>query len=213
MKWSSAFMLLGSGLFLVLMGSGCSPKTTVNKYSYLLTERKAAVPVISQGVRPEVPTSRPVVAAEAPVSTPVQTGRLSSLPPRPDRRHLQQQEIIISTARSYIGTPYRYGGMSRLGVDCSGLICLAYQAANQPLPRTSKAMSESGTVVHKEQLEPGHLVFFDSKNGHNINHVGMVVATAQGTTEFIHATSSSGVRIDKLEDPYWNRRYRKAVAP
>lgn len=214
MKLSTVILLLASGTMITLVGSGCSPKATASKYSYLITERQQARPTPPPGVQPQIRQEETnAVAVEAPVPAPIRTGSLDALPPRPNRRRFRQQEIIISTAKSYLGTPYRYGGMSRLGVDCSGLICLAYQAANQSLPRTSKAMSEYGTDVRKEQLQPGNLVFFDSKNGQNINHVGMVVATAQGTTEFIHATSSSGVRIDRLEDPYWSRRYRKAVSP
>lgn len=192
------------------MLSGCSPQKTVSRYSYLITEKPSIRPELQKSVVASLPASvKEEVVEEV-------SGMIEASPERPrrvTRRENQETAMVIETAKSYIGTPYRYGGMSRLGVDCSGLMCLSYQSVNKSLPRTSKAMADSGRKVDKEELEPGHLVFFDAKNGHNINHVGMVVASANGEVQFIHASSSAGVRIDRLEDPYWNKRFRRAVAP
>lgn len=207
-RYSLAWMI---GISLIGVLTSCSPQKTVSKYSYLITEKTAVSPELKKRVETILPGSAKVDVARVPA-----TVTLEMSPERPVRNvppENQETSMIIETARSYLGTPYRYGGMSRLGVDCSGLMCLSYQAVNKSLPRTSKAMAESGRTVTKEELEPGHLVFFDAKNGHSINHVGMVVASANGEVQFIHASSSAGVRIDRLEDPYWSKRFRRAVEP
>lgn len=201
--------IIGLGLITIL--TGCSPQKTVSKYSYLITEKATVRPEFQKSVEVILPGSVRPDAAET--LTLVAEELRPERPRRTTRRENQETTMVIETARSYLGTPYRYGGMSRLGVDCSGLMCLSYQSVNKSLPRTSKAMAESGRKVGKEELEPGHLIFFDAKNGHNINHVGMVVASSDGEVQFIHASSSAGVRIDRLEDPYWNKRFRRAVAP
>lgn len=209
--YSQFFLAWIVGISLIIILTGCSPQKTVSKYSYLITEQGAVRPELEKRVETVLPVS---IKSEVAESTSVVTMEVNPERPRRNvRRERQEMTMVIETARSYLGTPYRYGGMSRLGVDCSGLMCLSYQSVNKSLPRTSKAMADSGRTVAKEELEPGHLVFFDAKNGHNINHVGMVVASSAGEVQFIHASSSAGVRIDRLEDPYWNTRFRRAVAP
>lgn len=210
-RYPQTFLAWMIVLSLGVILSSCSPQKTVSKYGYLITERPELRPEVKERVHTTLATPVTNMVAE---HTPVAV--TESRPERRRRRvrnENQEMTLVIETARSYLGTPYRYGGMSRLGVDCSGLMCLSYQSVNKALPRTSKAMADSGRTVGKEELEPGHLVFFDAKNGHNINHVGMVVASAGGEVQFIHASSSAGVRIDRLEDPYWSRRFRRAVAP
>ncbi len=209
--YSRFFLAWIVGISLITILTGCSPQKTVSKYSYLIKEKATVMPELEKRVEAVLP-----VSAKSEVAEPASVATMEVNPERPRRnvrRERQEMTMVIETARSYLGTPYRYGGMSRLGVDCSGLMCLSYQSVNKSLPRTSKAMADSGRTVAKEELEPGHLVFFDAKNGHNINHVGMVVASSSGEVQFIHASSSAGVRIDRLEDPYWNTRFRRAVAP
>ena len=72
---------------------------------------------------------------------------------------------VISTARSYIGTPYKFGGTSRAGLDCSGLMLLSFKEVNITLPRTSAEQSNFGTAVKYSDLIPGDLVFFSDKKG------------------------------------------------
>ncbi len=202
--WVLAFPLISA----TALTTGCSPRLTVQKYAYLI-ENDAHSNRDRQQIRQlkEVGIEQTGNLAVFSGPEPIQEQ------PKAVQVKTAETDLIIQTAKSYVGTPYSYGGMSRVGVDCSGLICLAYQSANKSLPRTSRALSEYGPEVRKNQLEPGHLVFFDAKNGQSINHVGMVVSLESGETHFIHATSSSGVRIDRLEDPYWQTRFRKGVAP
>lgn len=113
---------------------------------------------------------------------------------------------------TYQGTPYRYGGMNSKGIDCSGLICVAYQAIDRQLPHSSETLLRSGKQVARDQLQPGHLVFFSAKGGRKIDHVGLVSAVHGEHVEFIHATVSAGVRVDRLDEGYWKSRFREAVA-
>ena len=122
---------------------------------------------------------------------------------------------VISEARSYIGVKYRYGGMDRRGMDCSGLVCRSFQKIGLQLPRSSSAQSSVGRRVYIGELQPGDLIFFaTSSNRKRITHVGMVTEKLpHADFKFIHASSSSGVREDVLSQPYWRSRYIKAVRP
>lgn len=87
------------------------------------------------------------------------------------------------------GTPYRYGGMSRRGVDCSGFVYLTFRDKFAlQLPRTTRAQSDMGTRINKEDLLPGDLVFFKTGGGENGLHVGIYDAD----NAFIHASTSQG---------------------
>ena len=118
---------------------------------------------------------------------------------------------VVSTAQSYIGTPYKFGGASKKGMDCSGLVCTSFKTIDKELPRTSRDMSKKGKQVSKSQLAPGDLVFFSAGSGGKINHVGLVSSVRGKEVTFVHATTSRGVREDKLSDPYWKKRFRKGT--
>jgi len=128
---------------------------------------------------------------------------------------LKKAEVrkIVQTADKFMGTPYKYAGMTEAGIDCSGLICQAYEAADIRLPRSSWAMAKSGKSIPIYKVAPGHLLFFHSYKGKGVNHVAMVSKVSDSEVEFIHATVSNGVRKDKLSDPYWKERFRMAVIP
>ncbi|KOY83618.1 C40 family peptidase [Lysinibacillus macroides] len=111
---------------------------------------------------------------------------------------------ITNTAKEYIGVPYKYGGSDmRTGVDCSAYTQFVFSKVGISLPRTSKTQYQQGTSISKEHLKTGDLVFFNT-SGSGVSHVGIYI----GDSKFISATTSAGVKIDKMNDPYyWGSRY------
>ena len=118
---------------------------------------------------------------------------------------------ILSEANTYIGTPYRFGGMTRSGIDCSAFVLSVYGSViGINLPRISSAQAQEGERVEIEQLEKGDLLFFQTR-GSRISHVGIVQEiTPEGEIKFIHASTSKGVTISSLNEKYWGLRFRFA---
>ncbi len=115
-------------------------------------------------------------------------------------------EMIIRTAKKYIGTPHKFGGNDKNGIDCSGLIVKAFSEHGISVPRTANEQGRYGELVPlKSQLKRGDMVFFhDTYNTERlITHVGIYL----GDNEFIHASSSLGVSITPLDNPYWEEKY------
>jgi probable lipoprotein NlpC len=120
---------------------------------------------------------------------------------------------IVQKARSYTGAPYKYGGTTAAGFDCSGLVTVAFQSVNLALPRSSYDMAEVGRPIKMEDIEVGDLVFFvTNKNSNRISHVGIVTEVIGENIKFIHA-SDSGVREDNLGSKYYKSTFAKAVRP
>ncbi|MEJ7643861.1 MAG: C40 family peptidase [Chryseolinea sp.] len=117
---------------------------------------------------------------------------------------------VVSTARTYIGTPYKYGGTTRSGMDCSGLLLNSFKAVQVNLPRSSEAQSKVGKEIKKlNDLEPGDLVFFATgKKRKEITHVGMITdVRSKDNIKFIHSSSSLGVVETNLLAEYYQKRY------
>lgn len=114
----------------------------------------------------------------------------------------KKADDIISTAKKYIGTPYVYGGESPKGFDCSGYLQYVFKKNNVNLPRTADKQYELGKKVPVKKLQPGDLVFF-ATDAKEISHCGIYL----GQDEFIHSSSSRGVRIDKLDNVYWQKYF------
>jgi len=111
---------------------------------------------------------------------------------------------IVKTAKSYIGTPYRWGGTTSSGFDCSGLTMVTYRVNGLNLPRVSRSQYNAGSYVSKSNLQPGDLVFFATSGGRRVSHVGLYI----GYGQFIHAPrKGKTVRIDSLSNSYFRRRY------
>ena len=95
---------------------------------------------------------------------------------------------ILSEAESYLGVPYRFGGTTRKGIDCSAFVQSVFQMFNHELPRVSAAQAKEGEIVHKENMRAGDLVFFATNGGSRVSHVGIVHNVSDdGEIEFIHA--------------------------
>jgi len=116
---------------------------------------------------------------------------------------------LVQTALGYLGAPYRRGGTSRGGVDCSGLVYAVCRQHGISLPRTSRDMYGHGDPVGKQDLQPGDLVFFKNTYRSGISHVGIYV----GNNQFVHAVQPGrGVQITSLSSSYyvahWAGAYR-----
>ncbi len=107
-------------------------------------------------------------------------------------------------AESYLGVPYRWGGESRKGMDCSGFVQRVVREAYQlELPRTAATMERFGRPVRRGDLKPGDLVFFKRVR---VDHVGIYM----GNGYFIHSQSSVGVVYTRLDAPYFARHFAGA---
>ncbi len=119
---------------------------------------------------------------------------------------------IINTALTYSGVRYKYGGTSRKGMDCSGLLFVSFREHEVDLPRVSHEMAGEGKRIRLEKVQKGDLLFFKtSRRGKKINHVGLVVAVANEDIKFIHSTSSRGVIVSSLREGFWNLSFVKAT--
>lgn len=117
-------------------------------------------------------------------------------------------EEIVSTARDFEGTRYKFGGTDKRGMDCSGLIYVAFLEQGISLPRTSRDMSLLGDRLFLENVAIGDLLFFETnKNRKVINHVGLVIKVTRNDIFFIHSSTSQGVIISSLSESYWNRNF------
>ena len=114
---------------------------------------------------------------------------------------------VVRVAETYLRTPYRFGGTSRAGMDCSGLLLVSFAEVGVQLPRTSAEQAKRGRRVEKQQLSVGDVVFFATAGAGRVSHAGLVVEARGGQVRFIHASTSAGVRIDELSNPYWAPRY------
>ncbi len=118
---------------------------------------------------------------------------------------------VIQSARSYTGTPYKYGGTTRAGLDCSALTVHSFRSVEIDLPRTAADQSKVGKDVKQKELQPGDLVFFATgKKKRKITHVGLVTERKGGNVRFIHASTRLGVVEDNLKTDYYRQRFRHA---
>ena len=125
-------------------------------------------------------------------------------------KHNKTIDNILTEAATYLGTPYRYGGTTRNGIDCSAFVLSVFgAAAGLTLPRVAASQSQEGEAIDKENLQKGDLIFFS--HGRRISHVGIVESvTEEGEIKFIHAATSKGVMISSLNDSYWGPKFRFA---
>ena len=105
----------------------------------------------------------------------------------------------------WMGVKYQYGGMTKQGVDCSGFCNQLYKEIyNKEIKRTTKELSKATNKVGKERLKEGDLVFFNISNKKDA-HVGVYLTN----NHFVHASTSKGVVISSLENPYYKKNYHK----
>ena len=126
---------------------------------------------------------------------------VSSMAPMSAERMAMIETTLRAEGPSWIGIPYRWGGTSRRGIDCSAFVQQYVRTTlGIELPRTTAGQRYEGISIQKDQLIPGDLVFFRRRG---TRHVGVYL----GDGEFIHASSSRGVTISELDSTYWTRYY------
>ncbi|MBP8792786.1 MAG: LysM peptidoglycan-binding domain-containing protein [Lutibacter sp.] len=116
-------------------------------------------------------------------------------------------EILIENASKYMGTPYRGGGTTARGFDCSGLMCTTFKEINMNLPRSSRSMVRHGAKINKSNAQKGDLIFFATGRKNIVSHVGLVTEVNEGDIKFIHSSTSQGVIISSLNEDYYSKRF------
>ena len=115
------------------------------------------------------------------------------------------RDRLVFEVNRWLGVRYQYGGAGRSGFDCSGFVRRVYRdALDRSLPRTTRDQMRVGGAVARNRLQVGDLVFF--RTPARTDHVGVYI----GDGEFAHASSSSGVMVSHLGEPYWSKSYRSA---
>lgn len=110
--------------------------------------------------------------------------------------------VLLEFIEEWFGTRYQYGGSSKSGIDCSAFTCaLENNVYGKIIPRTSREQFDQSQKIPAESLQPGDLVFFNTRGG--VSHVGIYVAN----NKFVHASTSYGVTISDLNEEYYKRRF------
>jgi peptidoglycan endopeptidase LytE len=118
----------------------------------------------------------------------------------------EERNLLVRVVKTFLGVPYKLGGSTLRGIDCSAFVKKIYEIFNIELPRTTREQFSVGKKVEKDQLEEGDLVFFKRRG--NSTHVGIYI----GDNQFVHASSSNReVKIDYLDTPYYNKRFLRGV--
>jgi cell wall-associated NlpC family hydrolase len=149
--------------------------------------------------RPAQPTAEPIPAVE-----PIELAPDSQSYPQVHQPAATLRQSVVAKARSVIGTPYRYGGLSPVsGFDCSGLVVWVYETHGVDLPRTTWEQTRAGQAVPVGQMHPGDIVVFKLGGKRTYLHTGIYT----GGNTFIHSPRSGGrVREESLSGPYWAKR-------
>lgn len=140
----------------------------------------------------------------------VGSGDLSSLQASQDEfetmvRNLDVKSRLMDQYASWKGVRYRLGGSTRKGIDCSAFVQRTFREQfGLELPRSTSEQQETGKSISRAQLRTGDLVLF--RAGSTGRHVGIYL----GNNQFVHASTSSGVTISSMDEPYWKKRYNEA---
>lgn len=115
-------------------------------------------------------------------------------------------KLLVKVATGFIGAPYRFGGESLRGIDCSSFVQRIYRIFDITLPRSAREQAKVGISITRDNLKKGDLVFFHTNR--SLGHVGIYI----GNNEFVHASSKrKAVRVDSLETPYYQKRFQRAI--
>lgn len=127
---------------------------------------------------------------------------------------IREVDQIIRSAYTYVGVPYRTGGIDAKGMDCSGLLFRIYADQKRVIPRLSKDQAQFGLPVSIQEIQVGDWIFFATNKSNSINHSGIVSQIISANeVYFIHASTSKGVREDNLYQKYWLGSFVKIIRP
>ncbi len=140
------------------------------------------------------------------VSTVAERPKQETAAPFGHWKNPEEQKMLVKVAMGFLGAPYRLGGSSVTGLDCSAFVKKTYQFFNIDLPRTAFQQSLVGLRVKRSDLVAGDLLFFNTRR--RLGHVGIYI----GNNEFVHASSyKRRVRVDNLNIPYFDKHFVRAV--
>ena len=122
-----------------------------------------------------------------------------------DKNSINQQ--IVNSALDNLGVPYKSGGTTKAGMDCSGMVYSTFKKKNINLPRTSYEMSKYGNQIDKSLAKPGDLIFFKTNGKTVINHVGIITEVDRKEIKFVHSSSSKGVILSTTASAYYAQTY------
>jgi lipoprotein Spr len=122
-------------------------------------------------------------------------------------------DSLISYAFSFEGKKYRRGGTTVNGFDCSGFTMTVFGHFGVKLPHTSAGQALVGVEVPVKQISKGDLIYFRGRNSaqSRIGHVGIVITERGEPVKFIHSSTSEGIRVDRMDAPYYKKRYVKTM--
>lgn len=120
---------------------------------------------------------------------------------------MMKADFLIAKASENIGVRYRSGGTTPEGFDCSGLMIATFKNIEMSLPRSSRDMAaNAGVKIERSQAQKGDLIFFATR-GRGVGHVGMITEVTENDIKFIHSSTSNGVIISSLNEPYYAKRF------
>lgn len=130
-----------------------------------------------------------------------------------EKQDILSNYSLVSTCYNYVGTPYKFGGEDKSGMDCSGLIYAAFQLQGKAIPRVSYVQAEYFKEIELGEMQIGDLVYFKVGSS-RINHTGIISKVkSQEEVYFLHASTSKGVREDNLFSNYWFSKIAKLTRP
>lgn len=178
----------------------------IKLYKNLAVLAIASTVIVSCGSSKNVSSSK-----KSPSKTITKSENLRKLDSSFDGKVSGSIKSLLKDAETYLGTPYKFGGNTSSGFDCSGFTVKVFQDNNFSLPRRSSDQADAGKSIDIKTVKPGDLLFFATSGGSRVSHVGIVhTIENDGEIKFIHASTSKGVIISSLNEKYWNKAYLHA---